>query len=348
MGKEIAWINTSKAICMIAIFYVHSMLFYEYRINFGWDEIHAFYVNTFFFVSGYLLFWKQLSSPFIDESRRSYLKSGYKKIIENILFRIVIPSIIFAIILYIPGKLRDEDAFAIDDFLLETLGGRTFWFTSTLTVAELILASLFCTRFKNIWLYIICICCFVALGFYFSTFSPETFNNDIWAWRRGLLSLIFLGLGGIYWRYEAEIDKYLLNIWSCIILFTIMVVMLKYFGERVSSMVSMLDIKPLGIIPSTISIILIIKLSKVIPKIHILQDIGKNTLGLYFMCGGMPYIVEKLYHSIFPEKSVVGLIIVFIFSFVISYLVVIMLNRFLPYIFDIRLLFHKNKNGLRD
>lgn len=34
------------------------------------------YVNAFFFVSGYLLFWKQLSSPRIDEDRKAYIVTG--------------------------------------------------------------------------------------------------------------------------------------------------------------------------------------------------------------------------------------------------------------------------------
>ena len=102
--------------------------------------IHPFYVNGFFFVSGYLLFWKQLSSPRIDEKSKQFLNNsgGGKTLTLNILFRIELPSVLFAMIEFFPKKIIKGEAVGLKPFLLETLGGCTYWFTSALAVAELL------------------------------------------------------------------------------------------------------------------------------------------------------------------------------------------------------------------
>ena len=74
MGKkDINWINAVKALCIIFVFLRHSENYYGFHL--GWFDglFLTFYVNAFFFVSGYLLFWKQLSVPRIEEDRKRYL-----------------------------------------------------------------------------------------------------------------------------------------------------------------------------------------------------------------------------------------------------------------------------------
>ena len=74
--KNIIWINTLKAICILAVFLVHCQGYYGAGVGDANQFVHTFYVNAFFFVSGYLLFWKQLSEPKIMEERRLYMTSG--------------------------------------------------------------------------------------------------------------------------------------------------------------------------------------------------------------------------------------------------------------------------------
>ena len=79
-GKDINWINALKALCIIFVFLRHCGNYYG--ANLGWfDGIYLpFYVNAFFFVSGYLLFWKQLSASKIDEELLNYVNGGGKVI----------------------------------------------------------------------------------------------------------------------------------------------------------------------------------------------------------------------------------------------------------------------------
>ena len=71
--KNIIWINTVKALSMIFIYFVHCQLYYGLLFSGLNQFIYPFYVNVFFFISGYLLFSKELSSPKIEQNRKKYL-----------------------------------------------------------------------------------------------------------------------------------------------------------------------------------------------------------------------------------------------------------------------------------
>ena len=89
MNKNISWINLLKALSLIGVFFVHCESYYGRTLSFD-NFIYPWYVNAFFFVSGYLLFWKQLSVPKIDENHRTYMLTGGGKVLMfNILYRIV-------------------------------------------------------------------------------------------------------------------------------------------------------------------------------------------------------------------------------------------------------------------
>ena len=58
MAQYLPWVDNSKAICMIGVYLLHSEAYYGVG-NFRLGIIFSpFYVNLFFFVSGYLLFFK--------------------------------------------------------------------------------------------------------------------------------------------------------------------------------------------------------------------------------------------------------------------------------------------------
>ena len=73
--KIIGWVNTMKALSIIAVFFIHCQSYFDCVLPIN-KWITTWYVNAFFFVSGYLLFWKQLSAPRIDEDRKTYILMG--------------------------------------------------------------------------------------------------------------------------------------------------------------------------------------------------------------------------------------------------------------------------------
>lgn len=98
-------------------------------------------------------FRKQLSNPIINKNCKEFLLGMDKTMLLNIITQIVLPSILFATIEYIPKVILRGDLIRLDDYLWETIGGRTYWFTSALVVAQLILLTMLITRYRKIWLY---------------------------------------------------------------------------------------------------------------------------------------------------------------------------------------------------
>ena len=74
--KDLNWVNVAKALCMIAVLFVHSENYYGMRLEVVNPFICGFYVNAFFMISGYLLFKKQLTAPAIESDCAQYAIGG--------------------------------------------------------------------------------------------------------------------------------------------------------------------------------------------------------------------------------------------------------------------------------
>jgi uncharacterized membrane protein YcfT len=74
--KTIPWINNAKAVCMLIVFLFHSEWYLDYRLHCIDSFYDPFFINCFFFLSGYLLFRKQLSQPVINERVGEYGTGG--------------------------------------------------------------------------------------------------------------------------------------------------------------------------------------------------------------------------------------------------------------------------------
>ena len=312
-----------------------------YGVNLGWTDglFLTFYVNAFFFVSGYLLFWKQLTSPRIDEDRRLYMIGGGGKLLfQNIVYRIVFPSIIFSAIEFFPSCIIQGRSIDVGYALYKTVGGGTYWFTSALVVAELIILLLLTGRKRNIWFYTIISFCLGIVGLIIAW--TGILDNGIWAWRQGLIALIFLALGGLYWRYEKIVDK-LMKWWFVIPLMAVYVLIIA-LCENTNPLISMLTIQPLGFLTSIIACLLLVWGCKKMPEIKPLTFIGQNSIGFYFMSGALPITISMLAHKLMPNSNVVTMLGIWITCLVTSYVAVLLINRWLPWLWDLRVIKHKN------
>lgn len=333
-GKNIVWINTVRAICIILVYFCHSMIRYGLELSIVSKLYAPFFVNAFFFVSGYLLFRKQLSLPEIGESKLLYMSriGGGYKLLLNIIFRIAVPSIIFSIIEFVPSCLIQGWTITLPYALLKTIGGGTFWFTSTLAVSELLLLLMFCSRKKSVWFYTIICCVTSALAVCLIHYGIGEIK--VWGGMRGLLALSLIALGGIYWKYEPVIDK-ILKLWVVVLVAIgyVLIVLFRPYSNPITVGESTL---PLDFVVSAIACVLIVWLSKKLPEIKAISYIGKNSIGFYFMSGGVPTVLGVLARQLFGAESLAVLLMVFIVSFCLSYAIVIALNRYLPWLFDLR------------
>ncbi len=159
----------------------------------------------------------------------------------NIMHRIILPSVIFAILVFFPKNLLRGSEITFQIFIYDTIGGTTFWFTSALVVAEFILLLLLMTRRKNIWFYVL-ICVGLALGGWYLA------NNDInivkgsgsflWHYKQGLISLVYIAAGGLYWRYEKQIQKVLYK-WVTILLTIAFVIVVLVWHDNMEFITSL-------------------------------------------------------------------------------------------------------------
>ena len=125
--KNIVWINYLRAICILGVFFIHSQLYYGSLCREINIFIRPFYVNAFFFVSGFLIFRKQLSEKIINQECGHFVMNDGRKMIENIFWKLMLPSIIFSIIEFYPSHILRSRGFDIDMFLYKTLGGCDIW-----------------------------------------------------------------------------------------------------------------------------------------------------------------------------------------------------------------------------
>ena len=342
-NKSILWINYLKAISIIGVFFVHCNLFYGYDMHIINRFIHPFYVNAFFFVSGYLLFRKQLSEPLISQRASEYLLGGGKILLVNILFRLMIPSTLFAAIEFLPSYLLRGMTFDLGTLLYKTIGGCTYWFTSALVVAELLILLILVSRIRSIWFYFIASCVMYALGQIIVScdFSLlEQFPSFPWQYKHGMYAMIFLAFGGVYWKVENLINR-VINKYVFIGMIVLYVILLIIYPSHFKVLVSLLDVNIAGLFISILATISLIELCKRLPKSNVLNYIGQNTIGFYFMSGALPIVLSIVVHKVMPGSSAVGLAIVFVGSMGIGYVAVYIMNRFMPWLLDLRTLNRK-------
>lgn len=338
MSKHISWINFVKAICIIGVFYRHSENYFGFQCGSLHNFVLPFYVNGFFFISGYLLFRKQLSEPLIGQTVAEYAGGGYKSLTLNVIFRIMIPTVLFSIIEFIPSfVLRGRD-FGMGDFLYKTIGGCTYWFTAALAVAELLIGLMLLTRRKSVWFYFVCCSILSLAGWLMCRYDISIFASRPslpWQYKHGLLCMVFMAFGGLYWRYEAAINR-VMNKLILAGMIVAYVALLLLWPKSFRVLISMQDLNLAGIGISLLATVILIELCKMIRKSELLNYIGQNTIGFYFMSGALPIVLSMAVKHFLPESGFAGLAIVFTGSMVIAYFAVHLINRWLPCMLDVR------------
>ncbi len=342
--KNINWINAVKAICMISIYFIHCQFYCNYWmpgvVN---DLITPYYVTAFFFVSGYLLFRKQLSSPMIDQTRLEYAKGGGLLLFQNVVFKILIPTILFSLVEYAPKHILRGEGLNLHTLLSNTIGGGTYWFTSALVVAELVLLLLLFSRKSNIWFYVTTGFIAVIIGYWLIQidFHLFGFGRDPWAYRRGLIALGYMVVGGLYWRYERSLSK-VLNIYVVIALLLVYGFIFSGENRVARASISTMNINWMGYLASSLGCVVLIQLCKFLKPIPFLTFIGQNSLSFYFLSGALPMLVSMVGKRFMGVDNWWGFIIVFVLCIGIAYVITLLLNRYLPFVFDLRCLKKNN------
>lgn len=345
-SKNIFWINAIRAICIIAVYFVHCQIYCGCWLKYANVFIHPLYVNAFFFVSGYLLLRKQLTEPLKCQKFIEYINGGGKTLTSNIIYKLVIPTILFSLIEYLPKKILRGEPIVMHTFLSNTIGGGTYWFTSALVIAEIVILLLLLTRSKNISYYFISGLLIAAFGWYLVQidFHLFGFGRDPWAYRRGLLAIAFMMAGGVYWYYEELLTKWMKwYVLTCLLV--VYVLIFSLIPNDVPVLISTMDITWKGYLASLLGCVVLIEFCKKLNTVRFLTFVGQYSLCFYFLSGALPMVVSMLANHYLPTDNILVLMFVFAICLFISTTVTYVLNRYLPFVFDFRKFRTLNKNN---
>ena len=346
---EIAWINWVKIFCILFIYLNHSEIYCHSFLTYRTVYL-PFFVNTFFIISGYL-FYKSYTSP-APTNTSSIMENGKgKKLINNILFKLIIPSIIFSAINFFPKKVLRGEGIIVSDFLHDTVLGGSMWFTNALAIAELLLLVML-LLVKPRKLYFLIYSTTLALLSYLIYQSDTVFAEEAipMFYKSGMSATLLMTLGGFYLYYEDQVDHwakkwrfsqtflpfYFFTFLTCILLLGYIYCCIRFFDYYSGA----LDQEPLnvtGILFIIASALLVITLCKQLPSTKFANYWGRHTIGLYFFCGAIPN-VSAMILSKFMVPSVTMVLICTLLSLLLGYIIVYLLNRFVPWIFDLRVL----------
>lgn len=331
------WIDTLKAICIICVYIAHCESFYCPNYNIARIIVSPFYVNAFFFINGYLIVRKYFKNNQID----NYSLKEYKKNIQNILFRLVIPTIIFSAIIYIP---KNNFNFDLQDFSLVVFGGVSLWFTSALSISQFIIYTLFLSKQRNIWFYVfITFTIFICIYVFGDVKSKPAIEYIPWFWQTGLIYTFLMMLGGAYNVYEAYINRILNKkiIITCIFTAFIALTIIQMKGFEIFCLGLSGKSNILGITTIILSLLLLIFFVKQITPNKITNFIGKQSIVFYFLSGAVPSTILFCIQKISLEKSYIILTVYILLSFAISYIATYIISKYIPFLVDVRTIIKK-------
>ena len=335
MKKNINWINAIKAICMLMVYVVHCESYYGQWLGHVNVFLHPVYVNAFFFVSGYLLFRKQLSQPIIDEPRDKYISNGGegRKMLANIIFRLWIPAFIFSIICFLPNMLLKGETSLISSFLYKTVGGGTYWFVGALLVCQLFILALLLTRQRSMWFYAVVLGLVAVTGT--AALPYYDFIPNYYAFQLAPLCMSFLALGALYWHYEQLLTFHR----SALMLLGMTVVYVAYFiilRHDALTVISMGLFNFPGFVGSALGCLLMVAVCKRLPRIGFLTFIGQNSIVFYLLSGAVPVVVNMAFKRIIPMPGIVDLLVYIAVCIALAAAITFVIVRYLPFLTDIR------------
>lgn len=335
------WIDLTKALCMLGVYLKHSQV-YSGSSDYGFF-VNPFYVNAFFFLNGYLFFRRtqEMTKPAI----LTYFNMGGVKYLTNLLFRLIIPTILFATLIYVPKTLFHVGGVSLPDYFFNVWGGISYWFTSALVVAQLVLFLLVCTfRQRSIWLYLVLTFMISAFGLSMSRCSNDATAFFPWFYKTGLAYTFIMALGGLYARYEELIDLLLYKGWIVVaaVTYVVFVVLDGIDPDFELDMMGLsASLNLWGFICLMAGITLIVVVAKRMRAIRWLEYIGKNSIVFYFFSGVFPAVFGWIVQRIMSNTGYTKAIITTIFSTLLAYLITCLLNKYAPFVIDLRKLKHE-------
>lgn len=264
---------------------------------------------------------------------------GGKIMLDSIIFKLIIPTIIFASINYVPKIVLRGNAFDVKSCLMDTLGGCSLWFTCSLAISELLFLILFSTRINKLSLFFVfsVICATIGVLVDKSGFNLLGSDDFPWYYKNALLAMLYMAFGGIYMKYENKIDK-------CCNLYLLSLLLIVYLGiefvipEKALCLTSMEQMNCLGVVVSIIGSYLLIRLCKILPQLWFFTFVGRKSICFYFFSGALPITLSTIMGHYIDKSTIYCMGTVFLISSLFGLFITYFLTKYFPFLFDLRLL----------
>lgn len=344
---NLSWINTLKALCMFLVFINHSEVYTGINSEVFDNIYRPVFVNAFFFLNGYLLFRKQWSEGLISLVRDKWLRcigGGYYAL-NNLVFRLIIPTLLFSALFYLPKKLLRGEVLTVSDFLTDTIGGGSIWFTPALAVAQLILLAFLFTRIKKPYIYLA-----LCLGLWLISETLRGTGFQVldsytlpWYYKSGMEACMFMVLGGYYWKYEDTIMRYMRKWYVVLLLLIVYLALCAFFASNIRTALDWQGLNAMGLLVALLGSIILVTFIKSLPSLNATEFIGRNSIGFYFFCGSIVNVFAVVGKRVSDTESFGFVLFVAIVSFIVAYGLVWLINRYLPFVYDLRKLYSNKK-----
>lgn len=333
MKKELQWVDAVKGLCMISVYIYHLEAYYGYPQHYIGYFLRPFYVNAFFFVSGYLFFLKE--KEYQSSMNKTVLT---KKRLQNILFRLILPTIIFSTILFVPKSVFHSNTTSIKEYFLHIWGGIYYWFTSAMVVSQIILVFLVSYKKISFRITVIISILLFIIGLLINYRSQgDAMNYLPWYWKTGLVYTFIMVLGGIYLKYEKRIDTIIGRFWYLLVgSYFILLILGRHYDIPFISLGMSGVCNFYGFIILIIGISFIILLSKTIKAPSLIRFIGKQSIAFYFFSGVIPALLCSITKHIISEQYFIIFILVTILAVFLGFLIAWVVNKYLPFLVDLR------------
>lgn len=283
--SRIAWVDTARGICMMAILLFHSENYY------AGEEIlpYPLYVDnavaTFFFLSGYL---------FYDPKKAFSVRHKLVSVLKGML----IPYLLFTTAIAFPKAFVHDDTSLADTFSL-ILTGHASWFIAALMVAEVLFCGLL--RLSRGKLFVLGAFCalsyiFIAILSHFVSLETREWWN-FWCWQNACMNLIFIYFGHVCRCCGEFFHRF--HRTSFIILLFIFIIFYKYMILESGWMLTM---QPIHVDSFTVLLadgllgsLLLTGICRRLPSLPMIEWTGRNSLFYYFICGGVPLLVSRTF-----------------------------------------------------
>ena len=335
-SNNLIWINHIKCLCMILVYLYHTEAYYNCPLGVITNLYEPFFVNLFFIVSGYLLFRKYKSVPNVI-SPKINTELNSRNYYSNIFYRLFIPTIIFSLINYFPKKILRGQPIEIDSMLLDSLGGGSLWFTSALVVAQvLIFIGLVYIKSRKIVSFLFYS---IALSIIANVLASDSILNSTtfpWYYKAGMHAVLFMTIGGLYWRYESKIDNFIIRYkWLTYIAVLGYIMIAFNYNDYLEYNISTGKLNIYGFICAVISSLFVISITKKIAENSFTEFVGRNSIGFYFLSGGIPNVISVIALKFSFHSTALTFVLTAI-SFLIAFFIVKILTKWFYFLFDLR------------